>query len=82
MIEKNECPTNTMFPYGCAWGLKERISSNDFYDTIIMDFDGRKVSVFRNYDKYLSTLYGDYMTPPSEGAKCSGHVVSEIRFEE
>ncbi len=28
------------------------------------DFDGIKVLGFKDYDKYLSTVFGDYMTPP------------------
>ncbi len=30
------------------------------------DFDGIKVLGFKDYDKYLSTVFGDYMTPPPE----------------
>lgn len=80
MINQNEVPTNTLFPYGCAWGLKERISTNLFFETINVEFNGRSVPVFKDYDTYLRNLYGDYMTPPPLEKRNSGHDVCHIKF--
>lgn len=34
-----------------------------------LTFEGREHLVFDEYDKYLTHIYGDYMTPPSEAQK-------------
>lgn len=78
MTKYNESTTNTLFPYGCAWAEKERISKDEFYDTISMDFDGRSVSVFRSYDSYLKRMYGNYMEIPKDKEGTSGHQVSNV----
>lgn len=33
-------------------------------DVIRVDFDGYQIPISKFYDSYLTTLYGDYMTPP------------------
>lgn len=52
---------NTIFPYRKHTIRKELISS---YTTV--PFDGIEVSIMSGYDEFLTTLYGDYMTPPDE----------------
>ena len=78
MTQYNAQPTHTLFPYGCAWAEKERISRREFYDNVKMDFENRKVNVFKNYDKYLTTMYGEYMQIPKDIGNSVGHIVSDI----
>lgn len=53
----------------------------EFYDDFIdMEFSGHEFKVFRQYDRYLTLLYGDYMKLPPED-KRKVHPVSKIRFE-
>ena len=40
---------------------------------IYADFEGRKYKIPSGYDEWLTTVYGDYMTPPSERDKASHH---------
>ena len=81
MTKYDDTKTNTMFPYGCAWKEKELISKDEFFDTIRVDFEGRKVPVFRSYDKYLTSLYKDYMTPPPIEKRNSGHDLNDVKFD-
>jgi len=36
-------------------------------------FEGHYFSIIKNYDKYLSKMYGDYMTPPPEEKRVLPH---------
>lgn len=52
----------------------------EFYDDFVdMEFEGHTFRVFKQYDRYLTLLYGEYMElPPEEKRKV--HPVSQIRF--
>ena len=45
-------------------------------------FEGETFQGPRNFDKYLSTLYGDYMQLPPEGERENRHQIIEIDFGE
>ena len=52
----------------------------DLFDKIIkIDFEGKKYSAPKNYDKYLTSMYGDYMTPPPVDAR-KGHSFISVEF--
>ena len=53
-------------------GKVEGVNPAFFLDTISVPFEDTHINVVREYDKYLTTLYGDYMTPPPEN-KREGH---------
>ena len=38
-----------------------------------MPFEYLKVKITKNYDEYLTKLYGDYMTPPKQKTAGTGH---------
>ncbi|MBP3853223.1 MAG: LicD family protein [Erysipelotrichaceae bacterium] len=82
MTAHNGQPTQTLFPYGCAWAEKERISKKEFFDTIQVDFENRKVNIFRDYDAYLTRMYGDYMKVPEDIDQASGHTVDHIVLDD
>jgi len=47
-----------------------------FEETVDMEFEGLQVPVSAHYDELLTTLYGDYMTPPDEqGRKIKEHAI-------
>ncbi len=54
-------------------GIKEVI----FHDTATqyqkVDFEQYKFNIPQNYEDYLVSIYGDYMTPPSEAARKLNH---------
>lgn len=46
------------------------------------DFEGEKFTGIRDYDKYLGTLYGDYMQLPPEDQRENRHQIVEVDFGE
>ena len=56
-----------------AWGKKEIISADCFAEVIKHQFEGREYCILREYDEYLSSLYGNYMTPPPIEKQISHH---------
>lgn len=65
------------YPYRkeCRYGLP----SECFNEYIEKEFCGHIFKIFKNYDLYLRTLYGDYMTLPPED-KRKVHPVSKIQL--
>ena len=54
--------------------IKNRISPSTCYDEAIeWDFEGEKMPVPVGYDEILTTIYGDYMTPPKEMERKQKH---------
>lgn len=66
---------DTNFSGLSVWGYREReICPNEIYDEIIdIEFEGRNYKSISNYDKYLKTVYGDYMTLPPESERVPSH---------
>lgn len=54
---------------------KEAMRKTDMEPYVLMDFDGYQFYVMKNYDEYLTNLYGDYMTPPPEEEQVSRHLI-------
>ena len=60
----------------------------DYFDAAIFDefatyyFEGEQFVGVKNYDGYLTTLYGDYMQPPPEDQRGNRHQIVEIDFGE
>ena len=48
-------------------------------DTVKMEFEGNMFCVTKDYDNYLSRLYGDYMTLPPEN-KREHHVLYDLKL--
>ena len=44
-------------------------------------FEGVEVNLPPNYDKYLTTMFGDYMTPPPENKRVSDHIQKGLSTE-
>src|SRR5699024_3856261 len=51
--------------YG-SYGMKEYIQKQWLYEEYYEDFEGHKLPIPKEYDKYLTQIYGDYMTPKKE----------------
>ena len=44
---------------------EKEVYSKEWFDEFVeMPFEGRRIKIPVGYDKYLTNLYGDYMTPP------------------
>ncbi len=62
--------------YG-IYGLKERLKCDVFKSYIELPFEGKKRKCIKQYDEYLSSLYGNYMElPPVE--KRQRHHLNEV----
>lgn len=47
-----------------GYGVKERMDKKIFEEYIDVEFEGSTFKGLANYDKYLTNIYGDYMTLP------------------
>lgn len=56
-----------------AFGRCPIISKKDYEETILLPFEGHEFKAPKNYDKYLTILFGDYMTPPPPEQQISAH---------
>ena len=45
---------------------KNQMPVSLYSDIIYVDFENHKLPIMKNYDYYLTKIYGDYMTPPPE----------------
>lgn len=59
-----------------AWpfGASERMPRSIVFDTCPYDFEGEQFDGPRDFDLYLTRLYGDYMTPPPEDKRMPHYV--------
>lgn len=62
-----------VFNFLSVYGMKERSEREWMTELIEVEFQGIKVMIPKNYDAYLTYLYGDYMTPPPEDKRRSQH---------
>ena len=68
---------------GCFFSVypfkKEIIERNDFLPTIKLKFEDKEYQVINNYDKYLKSVYGNYLELPPEEKRVN-HMPLEIDF--
>jgi len=55
------------------YGSKERIEKKHYIEQIKVEFEGYLFNAPKNYDQYLSNLYGDYMKLPPEDKRVTHH---------
>lgn len=56
-----------------AWGKKEIVEADCFENIVRHCFEDREYCILEHYDKYLTSVYGDYMTPPPLEKQISHH---------
>jgi lipopolysaccharide cholinephosphotransferase len=69
------------YPYplkGCRYGLP----AGCFSEMQDIRFEGYTFRAFKDYDTYLSSLYGDYMTPPPVGKRLGHMEASRLKLIE
>lgn len=71
------------FPYGGAYAPeKERMPASMLTEYVEVPFEGRMCKTLKDYDRYLTSLYGDYMTlPPVDQRKAGVHSMYEFIAE-
>ncbi len=77
-----KCPTKTMtVATGRNKYYGECLSMDDIFPPRKINFNGEEANVYHNVEKYLTRLYGDYMTiPPIE--KREHHFIKGIKINE
>lgn len=61
---------------GCLsspYGLKDIMEKEIFEDTIIIPFEHFNFSCLREYDRYLTNIYGNYMEFPPVAQQVTHH---------
>ncbi len=62
-----------VIPYSGVYKEKD-IFPKKFFDTLVeYDFEGCKFLAIKDYDPYLKSIYGDYMTPPPPEKRITHH---------
>ncbi len=61
--KKTELVSHLLFQYPSE-KTKYGMPASCFEKYIDTDYEGHKFRIFADYDRYLTLLYGDYMTPP------------------
>lgn len=51
------------------WGIKESVDKEWYGNNVRYDFENLKLCGFKEYDKYLTQMYGDYMQLPPESQR-------------
>ena len=66
-----------------AWpeGMKDYFTVEMTEPPVMHAFEDREFRIPANYDMYLKSFYGEYMTPPPEGQR-AGHHIQVYRVEE
>lgn len=72
LLNKEKTSNNSLL-FGAGWRQKGKIEFNLLKEYILYDFEDIKVMGFKNYEKLLTNLYGDYMQLPSEDKRISEH---------
>lgn len=67
--------------YSGAWGKKEIVPAEWYGEGCILEFEGIKARVPSEYDKWLTNVYGDYMTLPPVEKRVAHHYVDVVDFE-
>jgi lipopolysaccharide cholinephosphotransferase len=48
------------------YGIREKMTKKEFQDTTQVEFEGHLFTAVKDWDKYLTSIYGDYMKLPPE----------------
>ena len=75
---QTELAAHLLYPYpkSCRYGIPTKI----FAEYEEMSFEGMRFSVVKEYDKYLTLLYGEYMKLPPKEKRETHNPASEIKL--
>lgn len=80
-IYKSIQKTDKIANYSGMWGRKEIVPSEWYGEGTELIFEGLKVNAPTEYDKWLTQVYGDYMTMPPVEKRVTHHLTTAIDFE-
>lgn len=64
----------------CVYGEKGIIPAEVFADTVDIEFEGEKFPAPKDYDTYLTCLYGDYLPEPPKEKQKTHHVFNAYKL--
>ena len=73
--------SNFVGNYGGMWGLKEFCPKDWFSKHVNEEFEAMEVKLPGEYDKLLTQMYGDYMTPPPIEKRQTHHHVAYVDLD-
>lgn len=74
-IEENRCVTELCS--GPHW-MKIEYPKHIYEDVDYVTFEGLKMPCMKGYDEYLTTVFGDYMTPPPKEKQVPHHDIAYL----
>lgn len=77
-ITLKQTPSKYLANLTGRWREKEMIEAVEMNSRSLYDFESIQVYSFLNYDKWLSRVYGEYMTLPPENKRIPDHPVELI----
>ena len=81
MTRDNKKNTDYLSNYVGRYSItKESFEKKYAEESVLVDFHGKKYNAFKEYDKYLTGVYGDYMKLPPEEERIN-HCPVDIDFE-
>ncbi|MBQ8849455.1 MAG: LicD family protein [Clostridia bacterium] len=78
---KSVAKSNLLANYCGAWGKKEIVPADWYGDGVMLEFEGIQVSAPKEYDKWLTQVYGDYMKLPPKEKRVPHHYVAAVDLE-
>ena len=81
MKKRNTQASKYVYPRGSGYGSRDIMSKEVIENLIEVDFEGRKLKIFKEYDHYLTSIYGDYMQlpPVDKRRNTSCHFLHEFK---
>lgn len=81
IIEKeNKKETKMCINHGGAYLLKEIVPINYYNNITNHKFENKDYYIPIKYDEFLTSIYGDYMTPPPIEKRKAHHLVEELKL--
>lgn len=73
---------NQLANYHGAWGIKEVAPKTLFEDRVLLSFEGREFWSVKDFDFWLSKVYGDYMQLPPEDKRKPEHIGRIVKVKD
>lgn len=68
-----KAPNSSRYCSGLDWTISYRLDPAAYKSKTSVEFEGAMFAAPADYDYVLTTIYGDYMTPPPESERHFGH---------
>lgn len=71
------------WPVGRKRGIERDVFEKSIFEDLIeVPFEDTTVKIPKEYDKFLTITYGDYMQPPSEAGKKTNHTYTAYKLQD